>query len=101
MGKYEYIVRLSNLEKDINRLKMNFHGSDCIYHNINIEDNSSVVIKLYEIENLMSNTYIFYGRLIGENIYILYNEYLNGYPHELSSMSDEELIETLKNEIEE
>jgi hypothetical protein len=100
MNKCEYVIKLSDLEKYINKLKINFNGSNCIYHNINIDEDNSVIIKLYEIENLMSNTYILYGRLIGENIYILYHEYLNGYPHEMLSLSDEELIEILKNEIE-
>lgn len=100
MNKYEYVIKLSNLEKDLNKLKMNFNGSNCIYHNINIGEDNNIVITLYEIENLMSNTYIFYGRLIGENIYITHNEYLNGYPRELLNISDSDLIETLKNEIE-
>jgi hypothetical protein len=100
MDKSEYIIKLSNLEKDINRIKMNFNGSNCIYHNINIGEDNSVVITLYEIENLMSNTYILYGRLIDSNIYITHNEYLNGYPRELLKVSDEELIEMLKNETE-
>lgn len=96
MDEYATIINLSNLEKDTNKLKIDFNGSTDISHHMNIDDDKNVVIVLYQSDNFMGNTYIFYGRLIDENIYIIHNEYLNGYPYELLKMNDLELIEKFK-----
>jgi hypothetical protein len=90
--KYTRIINLSNLEKEMKKLKIAFNGSDAISHYMNINECGEVIIEICCDIPLRFETYVFYGVVYYDNIYILYYEHVNGFPQELKCMEVEDIV---------
>lgn len=84
MENVKFILKVCDIENEINSLKIQLFGDSLIKHKV-IEEGAYTVIKMYSEDKLTSSQELFYGKVYKDFLYIGRYQFIKGIEfHEIN-----------------